>query len=164
MVPFLCYTGNEIPGITKVPGTWYTLQYQRLCMRLQSSFKFLTLLEPQSRFGDKLLKFQIVCPLNGTACGSIGEWSLVCFFSHIFLVLFACFLLVVLHACKWIKAQKVTSVVLIILPASVLFYCCVLCQCFPSVGRLRPSGGTLTLCVPHILRTSLRSGCVCSSR
>ena len=27
----------------------------------------LTLLEPQSRFGDKPLKFQVVCPQNGTA-------------------------------------------------------------------------------------------------
>ena len=27
----------------------------------------LTLLEPQSRFGDKPLKFQVVCPHNGTA-------------------------------------------------------------------------------------------------
>ena len=27
----------------------------------------LTLLEPQSAFGDKLLKFQAVCPQNGTA-------------------------------------------------------------------------------------------------
>ena len=27
----------------------------------------LTLLEPQSRFGDKSLKFQAVCPQNGTA-------------------------------------------------------------------------------------------------
>ena len=26
-----------------------------------------TRLEPQSRFGDKLLKFQVVCPQNGTA-------------------------------------------------------------------------------------------------
>ena len=28
---------------------------------------FLTLLEPQPAFGDKLLKFQVVCPQNGTA-------------------------------------------------------------------------------------------------
>ena len=27
----------------------------------------LTLLEPQSRFGEKPLKFQVVCPQNGTA-------------------------------------------------------------------------------------------------
>ena len=27
----------------------------------------LTLLEPQSRFGDKRLEFQVVCPKNGTA-------------------------------------------------------------------------------------------------
>ena len=27
----------------------------------------LTLLEPQSRFGDKPRKFQVVCPQNGTA-------------------------------------------------------------------------------------------------
>ena len=27
----------------------------------------LTLLEPQSRFGDKRLKFQVFCPQNGTA-------------------------------------------------------------------------------------------------
>ena len=27
----------------------------------------LTLLEPQSRFGDKPIKFQVVCPQNGTA-------------------------------------------------------------------------------------------------
>ena len=27
----------------------------------------LTPLEPQSRFGDKLFKFQVVCPQNGTA-------------------------------------------------------------------------------------------------
>ena len=27
----------------------------------------LTLLQPQSRFGDKPLKFQVVCPQNGTA-------------------------------------------------------------------------------------------------
>ena len=27
---------------------------------------FLTLLEPQSRFGDKPVKFQVVCPQNGT--------------------------------------------------------------------------------------------------
>ena len=26
----------------------------------------LTLLEPESRFGDKLFKFQVVCPQNGT--------------------------------------------------------------------------------------------------
>ena len=26
-----------------------------------------TLLEPQSRFGDKPVKFQVVCPQNGTA-------------------------------------------------------------------------------------------------
>ena len=29
--------------------------------------KALTLLEPQSRFGDKPLKFQVVCPQNETA-------------------------------------------------------------------------------------------------
>ena len=28
---------------------------------------FLTLLEPQTRFGDKPLKFQVACPQNGTA-------------------------------------------------------------------------------------------------
>ena len=28
---------------------------------------FLTFLEPQSRFGDNPLKFQVVCPQNGTA-------------------------------------------------------------------------------------------------
>ena len=27
----------------------------------------LTLLEPQSRFGDKPIKFKVVCPQNGTA-------------------------------------------------------------------------------------------------
>ena len=27
----------------------------------------LTLLEPQSRCGDKPLKFQVICPQNGTA-------------------------------------------------------------------------------------------------
>ena len=27
----------------------------------------LTLLEPQSRFGDKPVKFQVVCPQNGTS-------------------------------------------------------------------------------------------------
>ena len=30
-------------------------------------FMLLTLLEPQSRFGDKPLQFQVVCPQNGTA-------------------------------------------------------------------------------------------------
>ena len=29
--------------------------------------QLLTLLEPQSRFGDNSLKFQVVCPQNGTA-------------------------------------------------------------------------------------------------
>ena len=29
--------------------------------------QFLTLLEPQSRFGDKPVNFQLVCPQNGTA-------------------------------------------------------------------------------------------------
>ena len=29
--------------------------------------KGLTLLVPQSRFGDKPLKFQVICPQNGTA-------------------------------------------------------------------------------------------------
>ena len=29
--------------------------------------KSLTLLEPESRFGDKPFKFQVVCPQNGTA-------------------------------------------------------------------------------------------------
>ena len=28
---------------------------------------FLTLLEPQSRFGDKPFKLQVICPQNGTA-------------------------------------------------------------------------------------------------
>ena len=31
------------------------------------AFFTLTLLEPQSRFGDKPIKFQVVCPQNGTA-------------------------------------------------------------------------------------------------
>ena len=30
-------------------------------------YLLLTLLEPQSRFGDKAVKFQVVCPQNGTA-------------------------------------------------------------------------------------------------
>ena len=29
--------------------------------------ELITLLEPQSRFGDQPLKFQVVCPQNGTA-------------------------------------------------------------------------------------------------
>ena len=33
--------------------------------------RVLTLLEPQSRFGDKTLKFQVVCPQNGTA---VPKW------------------------------------------------------------------------------------------
>ena len=28
---------------------------------------FITLLEPQSRFGDKPLKFLVICPQNGAA-------------------------------------------------------------------------------------------------
>ena len=34
---------------------------------LCATFYPLTLLEPQSRFGDNTLKFQVVCPQNGTA-------------------------------------------------------------------------------------------------
>ena len=36
----------------------------------------LTLLEPQSRFGDKPVKFQVVCPQSGTAVLKVndGEW------------------------------------------------------------------------------------------
>ena len=36
----------------------------------------LTFLEPQSRFGDKPLKLQVVCPQNGTAVlkGLMGRW------------------------------------------------------------------------------------------
>ena len=39
---------------------------------------FLTLLEPQSRFGDKPVKFQVVCPQNGTAVlkGLCGEYGI----------------------------------------------------------------------------------------
>ena len=33
----------------------------------KTCLKALTLLEPQSRFGDKPVKFQVVCPRNGTA-------------------------------------------------------------------------------------------------
>ena len=38
----------------------------------------LTLLEPQSAFGDKPLNFQVVCPQNGTAVlkGLIWEFQL----------------------------------------------------------------------------------------
>ena len=33
----------------------------------KTGLRFLTLLEPQSRSGDKPVKFQVVCPQNGTA-------------------------------------------------------------------------------------------------
>ena len=36
-------------------------------VRFNALWVGLTLLEPQSRFGDKLVKFRIVCPQNGTA-------------------------------------------------------------------------------------------------
>ena len=39
----------------------------RTCLPLCIPQQFLTLLEPQSAFGDKLLNFQVVCPQNGTA-------------------------------------------------------------------------------------------------
>ena len=37
-----------------------------------SSHSLLTLLEPQSRSGNKVIKFQVVCRQNGTAFGSGG--------------------------------------------------------------------------------------------
>ena len=39
----------------------------RRCVRRLVVFILLTPLEPQSRFGDKRLKFQVVCPQDGTA-------------------------------------------------------------------------------------------------
>ena len=36
-----------------------------------------TLLDPQSRFGDKPLKFQVICPQNGTAVLKGLSWGLV---------------------------------------------------------------------------------------
>ena len=35
--------------------------------KISDRLSSLTLLEPQSRFGDKPLKLQVVCPQNGTA-------------------------------------------------------------------------------------------------
>ena len=39
---------------------------ERRPLRVKTSYE-LTLLEPQSRFGDKPVKFQVVCPQHGTA-------------------------------------------------------------------------------------------------
>ena len=39
----------------------------RRCRRREIQNIYSTLLEPQSRFGDKSLNFQVVCPQNGTA-------------------------------------------------------------------------------------------------
>ena len=48
--------------------TWFWLPAERVCLFLASPpFQPLTLLEPQSRFGDKPVKFQVVCPQNRTA-------------------------------------------------------------------------------------------------
>ena len=39
-----------------------------MCRKLEADpGQHLTPLEPQSRFGDKPVKFQVVCPQNGTA-------------------------------------------------------------------------------------------------
>ena len=43
-------------------GPWFV---GRECRRWRQSY--LTLLEPQSRIGDKPLNFHVVCPQNGTA-------------------------------------------------------------------------------------------------
>ena len=41
--------------------------YTKACERATSDVRVLTLVEPQSHFGDKPVKFQVVCPQNGTA-------------------------------------------------------------------------------------------------
>ena len=38
-----------------------------VALNARTRYQVLTLLEPQSRFGDKPLKLQVVCPQNGTA-------------------------------------------------------------------------------------------------
>ena len=60
-------------GTTSVPPyisytSWITLTcYMTLLLPVSvRAFFTLTLLEPQSRFGDNSLKFQVVCPQNGT--------------------------------------------------------------------------------------------------
>ena len=56
--------------------TWHSIVYCIITMffllfffilRRIGKHESLTLLEPQSRFGDKSLNFQVVCPQNGTA-------------------------------------------------------------------------------------------------
>ena len=42
----------------------YTVSYLVGCMLLMC---YLTLLEPRSRFGDKLPRIRLLCPQNGTA-------------------------------------------------------------------------------------------------
>ena len=42
-------------------------QGQQRGARFDSSARYVILLEPQSRFGDKPVKFQVVRPQNGTA-------------------------------------------------------------------------------------------------
>ena len=51
----------------------------------------LTLLEPQSRFGDKPLKFQVPCPQNGTAVLKGLSSAFVCLFVCSFVCSFVCF-------------------------------------------------------------------------
>ena len=52
------------------------LLFQVIC---PPNWACLTPLEPQSRFGDKLLEIGVVCPQNGTAVqkgvkGQVGSW------------------------------------------------------------------------------------------
>ena len=47
--------------------SWLVEQVTPKAHRVNPTHIQLTPLEPQSRFGDKPVKFQIVCPQNGTA-------------------------------------------------------------------------------------------------
>ena len=61
-----------LPGI-KIRALWLlyfdaTTQARTTAVHRYTAVRaILTLLKPQSRFGNKPLKFQVVCPLNGTA-------------------------------------------------------------------------------------------------
>ena len=54
---------KKLPALSRQPA----LPHATTLVDLICVLFIVTLLEPQSAFGDKLLKFQVVCPQNGTA-------------------------------------------------------------------------------------------------
>ena len=74
--PFSPLKSCEFYVLQPIPGTLHTTRCRFLGLTFPQRtpppprggvLNLLTLLKPQSRFGDNSLKFQVVCPHNGTA-------------------------------------------------------------------------------------------------